>query len=129
MGMRVHAQTPGERVCIDIIDGVRMIKSDYEIGRRAYACGIATDAHNLLLSEARRGLGMAEMSSRIRSFIMQRLLADDPSLNPSATRIVAVCQPGSVSHDPYNFSNIDMLTNDSLRNLKHPSMHFKICTP
>ncbi|VWD55585.1 M24 family metallopeptidase [Burkholderia contaminans] len=106
--LQVYAQTPGERVCIDIIDDVRMIKSDYEIGRHVYACGIATDAHNLLLSEARPGLGMAEMSSRIRGFIMQRLLADDPTLNPLATRIVAVFQPGSVSHDPHNFSNIDM---------------------
>ncbi|VWD50708.1 MULTISPECIES: hypothetical protein [Burkholderia] len=52
----VHAQTPGERVCIDIIDDVRMIKCDYEIGRHVYACGIAADAHNLLLSESRSGL-------------------------------------------------------------------------
>ncbi|VWC60101.1 peptidase M24 [Burkholderia aenigmatica] len=125
----VHAQTPGERVCIDIIDDVRMIKSDYEIGRRAYACGIATDAHNLLLSEARPGLGMAEMSSRIRGFIMPRLLADDSSLSPLAARIVAVFQPGSVSHDPYNFSNIDMLTNGSLRNVRHATMSFNICAP
>ena len=106
--LHVYTEVPGERVCIDIIDDVRMIKSAYEIGRHVYACALATDAHNLLLAEAHPGLGMAEMSAKLRAMIMSRLLADDSSINPTATRIIAVFQPGSVSHDPHNFTDIDM---------------------
>ncbi|MFT4065482.1 M24 family metallopeptidase [Paraburkholderia sp.] len=106
--LQIYMEIPGERVCVDIVDDVRMIKSAYEIGRHVYACGLATDAHNALLAEARPGLGMAETSAKLRGMIMSRLLADDPSINPTATRIIAVFQPGSVSHDPHNFTDIDM---------------------
>jgi len=105
---QIFNEIPGERVCTDIIDDVRMIKTDYEIGRHVYACGVATDAHNMLLSEARPGLGMAEVSTKLQRMIMARLLADNPSINPTATRITAVFQPSSVAHDPHNFTDIDM---------------------
>lgn len=106
--LQVYEEIPGERVRTDIIDDVRMVKSDYEIGRHVYACTLATEAHNGLLADARPGMGLAEVSARTSKAIMQRLLADNPTINPSATRIAAVFQPGSVSHDPHNFSNIDM---------------------
>lgn len=105
---QVFTEIPGERICTDIIDEVRMIKTDYEVGRHVYSCEVATEAHNSLLAEARPGLGMAEVSSRLHRMIMARLLSDNPSLNPTATRIVAVFQPSSVGHDPHNFTDIDM---------------------
>jgi Xaa-Pro dipeptidase len=85
-----------------------MIKSDYEIGRHVYACNLATEAHNTLLAEARPGLGLAAVSARLRGLIMSRLQTDNPSLNPAATRVTAVFQPSSVSHDPHNFTDLDM---------------------
>ena len=104
----VYAEVPGERICTDIIDDVRMVKSDYEIGRHVYACALATDAHNLLLDSARPGLSMAEISGKARGAVMERLVRDNPTINPYATRVTVVFQPAAVSHDPHNFTNIDM---------------------
>ncbi|MBY8608752.1 Xaa-Pro peptidase family protein [Burkholderia arboris] len=106
--LQVYAEIPGERVRTDIVDDVRMIKSDYEIGRHVYACAVATDAHNLLLASARPGLSMAEISGKTRAFVMERLVRDNPAINPYATRVTVVFQPAGVSHDPHNFSNLDM---------------------
>jgi Xaa-Pro dipeptidase len=80
---------PGERVCIDIIDDVRMVKSEYEIGRHVYACALATEVHNKLLADARPGTSLAEVAKTYSGMIMARLLADNPSINLSATRIAA----------------------------------------
>jgi len=107
--LQVYAEVPGERVRSDIIDDVRMIKSDYEIGRHVYACALATDAHNMLLESARPGLSLAEAAAAVRGLIMERLVRDNPEINPRATRINAVFQPPSVSHDPHNFTNISMV--------------------
>lgn len=106
--LQVYAEIPGERVRDDIVDDVRMIKSDYEIGRLVYTCTLATDAHNMLLETARPGLSMAEVSAKVRHVVMARLVRDNPSTNPYATRVTAVFQPPRVSHDPHNFTNIDM---------------------
>ncbi len=35
-------------------------------------------------------------------------MRDNPTINPYATRVTVVFQPAAVSHDPHNFTNIDM---------------------
>lgn len=106
--LQIYSEIPGERIRTDIIDDLRMIKSDYEKGRLAYACQLATEGHNLLLSSAYPGMNLMEMIGQVRELIFTRLLIDSRELNPFATRISAVFQPPSVSHDPHNFTNIDM---------------------
>lgn len=106
--LQILDEIPGTRVRADIIDDARMIKSDYEIGRHVHACGLVTEAHDLLLAEARPGLGLAEVSGRLQGHMMQRLIADNPRINPTATRMTAIFQPADVSHDPHNFTNLDM---------------------
>lgn len=106
--LQIFAEVPGQCVRTDIVDEVRMIKSDYEIGRHVYACLLASDAHNALLASAHPGMSLAEASAKVRGMAMERLVRDNPSINPYATRVTAVFQPPGVSHDPHNFTNIDM---------------------
>ncbi|CAI3127181.1 Xaa-Pro dipeptidase [Acinetobacter calcoaceticus] len=107
--LQIYIETPGERIRSDIIDDIRMIKSEYEIGRLVYSCELATKAHDLLLKSAYPGMSLTEMATKVRGFVMNQLAKDNKKMNPLATRVTAVFQPPSVSHDPHNFTNIDMV--------------------
>lgn len=106
--VQIYDAIPGERVRNDLIDDLRMIKSNYEIGRIVYACTLADKAHDQLLSMAKPGLTLSEMSSEIKQNMMQQILSDYPSTNLMATRLTAVFQPGKASDDPHNFTDINM---------------------
>lgn len=105
---QIHTEIPVNATCVDIVDELRLVKSDYEIGRLAYACQLVTDAHNTHLATARPGRTMSEMASATRSMIMERLIADNPEINIMATKVTALCQSSDVAHDPHNFTNLNM---------------------
>jgi Xaa-Pro aminopeptidase len=104
--LQVYEAIPGERVSADIIDDVRMVKSDYEVGRIVYACRLVTEAHDRLLAEARPGRTLAQLRAELTGLMMSRILDDDPSANPMATRIAVFIQKAEASHDPHNFADI-----------------------
>jgi Xaa-Pro dipeptidase len=97
-----------EHVRTDIIDDLRMVKSDYEIGRMVYAAQIANAALADLLSNARVGQSLSEVMAAGNKLMFGRLLKDNPAINPAATRIMSVIQSPQYADDPHNFSNLDM---------------------
>ncbi|HSR30574.1 MAG TPA: Xaa-Pro peptidase family protein [Anaerolineae bacterium] len=106
--LQVYDAIPGQRVRTDIIDDVRMIKSSYETGRIAYACDIASSAHKRLLDGAQPGRTLPQVASELSGVMMARILQDYPSTNLLATRLSVLFQPSSVSHDPHNFTDVNM---------------------
>ncbi|MEM7708729.1 MAG: Xaa-Pro peptidase family protein [Pseudomonadota bacterium] len=107
--LQIYEAVPGERVRSDIVEDVRMVKTDYEIGRIAYSSNIASEAMNLLIASARPGVGMMEIQTKCRGFMLMKTLADNPSANVLATNATSVFQPPSVSHDPHNFTDVSMV--------------------
>ncbi|CAM4272750.1 hypothetical protein F901_03583 [Acinetobacter dispersus] len=107
--LQIYAEIHGERVRRDIIDDIRMVKSDYEMGRLAYTCNLATSAHNLFLESVYPGMTLTEMKSNVGGFILKQLIQDYKEINPFATNVTAVFQPPSISHDPHNFTDISMV--------------------
>ncbi|QDG94432.1 aminopeptidase P family protein (plasmid) [Rhizobium sp. NIBRBAC000502774] len=101
-------EMPADAVCLDLIDDQRAVKSQYEVGRLAYNGQLVTDAHNKLLAEARVGKSLAEVASQYSKEVMARAIRDNPGLNMIATRLISVFHPASVSHDPHNFTDINM---------------------
>jgi Xaa-Pro dipeptidase len=97
-----------KRVRCELIEEARAIKSDYEVARIAYACRLISDAHAELLKAARIGLSQSEINATIGKAIFARMASDDPNVNPFATKIFTVIQDAAASHDPHNFSNLDM---------------------
>ncbi|MBI3504465.1 MAG: aminopeptidase P family protein [Proteobacteria bacterium] len=106
--LQVYEAIPATRVRDDAVDDARMIKSDYELGRIAYACGLCSDASRRLLAGAAPGRALIQVAPELTAMTLMRVLRDDPATNMLATRLQAVFQPPSVSHDPHNFTNVNM---------------------
>lgn len=106
--LQVYEAISATRVRSDVIDEAREIKSAYEAGRIAYACGLTTDAMRQLLAGARPGRTLPEAATEVTGAMLMRVLHDNPATNMLATKLQAVFQPPSVSHDPHNFTNVNM---------------------
>jgi Xaa-Pro dipeptidase len=102
--LEIYDEVPGERVRTDVVNDVRMVKSDYEIGRLAHAGQILDDAHAALLEMSRPGVTVLQMYAALTSRMMGRVLHDIPGANVLATSSAAIVLPPSISHDPHNFT-------------------------
>jgi Xaa-Pro dipeptidase len=67
--LSIADEVPGATTAIDIVDEIRMIKSEYEIGRIAYTCNLLCDGHNQLLAGARPGRLIVELYSETNKTI------------------------------------------------------------
>ncbi len=92
----------------DIVDKVRMIKSDYEVGRIAYTSKLVSQAHAQLLDAARPGRMIVEVHSKATAAITKKLLLNNPNSNLLNTKFAAIAQPPELSHDPHNFTDVSM---------------------
>ncbi|MHA1491767.1 MAG: aminopeptidase P family N-terminal domain-containing protein [Promethearchaeota archaeon] len=61
MTLRIYDKTPGKKIKTDIIDEVRLIKTDYEIGRNVHACKIINSGHEKLLEICRPGVSLFKL--------------------------------------------------------------------
>jgi Xaa-Pro dipeptidase len=104
--LQIYDETPGERVRTDIIDDVRMIKSDYEIGRIVHACKIMNAGYERLLDLCKPGSLAIELYGDVSRAMTQMMLSEIPNANMVASEFYALVQPPSLSHDPHNFTDI-----------------------
>ncbi len=107
--LQVYEEVPGTRVRDDIIDDMRMVKSDYEISRIIYASDLATKGMSQLLAGAKPGQSLMEVNSQVKAMMMIQILTDYPETNIMSTDVSVVFQPPGISHDPHNFTNINMV--------------------
>lgn len=92
----------------DPVERAREVKSAYELGRIAYGCRLKSEAHDRLLREAHPGMGQAMINATIGREVMARMVADNPNVNPYAVKIMTLIQNADVSHDPHNFTDLDI---------------------
>jgi Xaa-Pro dipeptidase len=108
MTLEIFDAIQAERARIDIIDDLRMVKSDYEIGRMVYSANIGNAALNDLLASAEVGRSMGASRNAAEQLMIGRLAQDNPLFNSVITRAIAVFQTPDVSHDPHNFKDLEM---------------------
>ena len=106
MTLRIYDKTPGKKIKTDIIDEVRLIKTDYEIGRNVHACKIINSGHEKLLEICRPGVSLFKLYSEVSGYMTGKALSSMPNLNPLVSKAEAYVMPPSMSHDPHNFTNI-----------------------
>ena len=105
MPLRIAERIPDERVTDDIIDETRFVKTPYEVGRMAHACGILDMGYDRLMQICRPGAMLADLQQDVVGRMMRRTLEEIPHANPLATSFKALVQPPSLSDDPHNFTD------------------------
>lgn len=98
----VAQRTPGKLAIDDIIDEVRLVKTEYEIGRNVHACGIINEGHKKLLEIVKPGVMELMIYSTVQQAMMEAVIADIPNANFMVTRLSAAVWPPSISHDPHH---------------------------
>ncbi len=101
---------PSQHVRADLIDDLRMVKSDYELARIAYVCARLTDIHDNMMAGTKPGQSMAAFNAQHIGTLMKRVLSDNPAINMTATKAHAIFQAAEVTHDPHNFTNLALET-------------------
>lgn len=101
MPVGVVKKTPGKHLIADLIDEVRLIKTEYEIGRTVHACSIVSEGHRKLLEVTRPGVAEIALYSEVVRLMMGRMLGDIPEANLIISRFMGAVWPPSISHDPH----------------------------
>jgi Xaa-Pro dipeptidase len=94
-------KTPGEIVVSDIIDEIRIIKSDYEIGRIYHACRVVNKGHKLLLKKCRPKVLEFALFKEVSDAMTSKIVQDIPNANIRVSETRGVVWPPSISHDPH----------------------------
>jgi len=106
MTLQIYDKTPGNKVKADIIDEVRFIKTPFEVGRYVHACQVLGVGFNKLMEICKPGTMLFELYGEASKEMMAKAVLEIPEINPLASRVAAIAQPPSISHDPHNFTNL-----------------------
>jgi len=101
MTMEIYQKTPGKKMITDIMDEVRIIKSDYEIGRIAHASKIVSKGHKKLLKTCKPGMAEFGIFQEATSTMTSKIIQDIPNANFKATETTAAVWPPNISHEPH----------------------------
>ncbi len=101
MPVGIYQRTRGSVVVTDIIDEVRLVKTDYEIGRSVHASDVVTFGHAKLLEVSKPGALEISIYGEVVRAMMGKVLTEIPEANLIVSRFVGAVWPPSISHDPH----------------------------
>jgi len=99
-------KTPGKIIVSDIIEEIRLIKTDYEIGRTVHASRVVNKGHKILLKKCRPGVLEFALYKEVTDAMTSKIVQDIPNANFRATETTGAVWPPSISHDPHLIPNI-----------------------
>ena len=106
MPMGIANKTPGNKVVTDIIEEVRLIKTDYEIGRTVHACRVVNKGHKVLLKACRPKVLIFALYRAVTNAMTSKIVQDIPNANFRVVSTMGVVWPPSISHDPHLIPHI-----------------------
>jgi Xaa-Pro dipeptidase len=106
MPMGIAQKTPGNKVVSDIIEEVRLIKTDYEIGRTVHACRVVNKGHKVLLKTCRPKVLIFALYREVSNAMTSKIVQDIPNANFRVVSTMGVVWPPSISHDPHLIPHI-----------------------
>jgi Xaa-Pro dipeptidase len=101
MPIGIAEKTPGNKIITDIIDEVRLVKTDYEIGRTIHACRVVNKGHKVLLKICRPGVLEFAIYTEVTSAMTKKIVGDISTANMIITRVIGAVWPPKISHDPH----------------------------
>lgn len=106
MTLEIFDRTPGNKVKTDIIEEVRLIKTEFELGKYAYACQLLSQGHEKLLEICRPDKMYIDIHNAVSQNIMSRVFTEIQYINILNTKVYGIVSPPSISHDPHNVTGI-----------------------
>jgi Xaa-Pro dipeptidase len=97
----ILTETRGTKVMTNIIEEVRVIKTDYEIGRHVHACQVVDEGMKKLLELTRVGVPLITIYSGLVQVMMAKALFEVADINLIASKFQGAVWPPSISHDPH----------------------------
>jgi Xaa-Pro dipeptidase len=94
-------KTPGEVVISDIIDEVRIIKTEYEIGRIYHACRVVNKGQKLVFKKCRPKVLEFALYKEVSDAMTSKIVQDIPNANFRVSETRGAVWPPSISHDPH----------------------------
>lgn len=101
MPMGIAEKTPGIKIITDIINDIRIIKTDYEVGRSIHACKVINKGHKELLKICRPRVPEFSLYQQITGLMTSKIVTDIPNANFIVCKTTAAVWPPSFSHDPH----------------------------
>lgn len=93
---------PGKINVVDIVDNARLVKTDYEVGRIAYASSVVDLGLKKVLELAQPGAAMATLYSEGSKEMMVKTLFEIPDVNMLVTKFLAAVWPKAISAQPHS---------------------------
>ncbi|MHA1670760.1 MAG: M24 family metallopeptidase [Promethearchaeota archaeon] len=106
MPIGIVNKTPGKKSVIDIIEEVRIIKTDYEIGRTVHACKVVNKGHKVILKNCSPKVLEFALYKEGTNAMTNKIIQDIPNANFRVTDSTAAVWPPSISHDPHLIPHI-----------------------
>ena len=106
MSLALKGVMPGRLNVVDIVDDVRMVKSEYEIGRIAHACSIAESGMKIALDLSRPGAQQLSIYSEGTRQMLARVLMEIPNPNILVTKAVCAVWPKKLSAQPHSMPGL-----------------------
>ncbi len=102
LSIALHKEIPGNTIVCDLIEEARLIKTDYEIGRIAYASKVTDIGMKKALSLAQPGPHIATIYSEATKEMMVTMLFEIPDVNMLMSKFVAAVWPKALSAQPHS---------------------------
>ena len=102
LSVALQKTVPGNVVVCDLIDEARLVKTDYEIGRIAYASNVVEVGMKKAMELSRPGPHIATIYSEGTKEMMVKVLFEIPDANLLMTKFVAAVWPKALSAQPHS---------------------------
>ena len=93
---------PGRTKVADVVDEARLVKTEYEVGRIAYASAVVRDGLNKALELSRPETAVLTIYSEGVRQMMGRVIMEIPSLNLLVSKFLCAVWPKAISAHPHS---------------------------
>ena len=100
------ATVPGKLVTLDLIEETRLVKSDYEIGRIAYACKVVEAGLAKVLELSKPGVQVVTIYGEGVRLMTGTVILEVPNVNMLVNKFVCAVWPKAISAQPHSIPGL-----------------------
>ncbi|MBW2180355.1 MAG: aminopeptidase P family N-terminal domain-containing protein, partial [Deltaproteobacteria bacterium] len=102
LSIALQKTIPGKGIVTDLIDDARLVKTDYEVGRIAYASSVVELGLKKVLEQSKPDVQVATLYSAGNQEMLVKVLFEIPDVNMLMTKFVAAVWPKAISAQPHS---------------------------